>query len=136
MYDCLYNDDEIRPEAEGEAPEGAVVVDGILNPFALHPQRLESHRAEVGQMLLGLPHEFMQSGGGGWSFLNACQDRNDVQWTGLHRTMDFLFVLGVGLGYAAYLLPREMWSAFPGGMPYVVVKDAEIAQSDRIAPDE
>ena len=39
--------------------------------------------------------------------------------------MDELFQLGVTLDLAAYQLPREMWSVFPGGVPYVVVKDTQ-----------
>jgi hypothetical protein len=125
LRDCLYKDDEVEGLAQDQAPEGAVIVEGIMRPFGFHPERLESHREEVAGMLANLPTEFRTSehgGGGGWSFLNACQDRNDVQWTGLHQVMDALFVLGIGLGLAAWLLPRDMWSALPGGMPYVVVK--------------
>ena len=124
LFDCLYTDDEIEGCAEGEAPEGAVIVEGILHPFAFHPERLESHREEVQVMLWNLPREFLPisaGGGGGWSFLNACQDANDVQWTGLHQTMDSLFVLGIGLGLAKWALPRETWVSLPGGMPYVQV---------------
>ena len=78
-------------------------------------------------MLSHLPTGFHKSGGGGWSFLQACQDDNDVQWTGEHRTMDMLFALGQALGYVALALPREMWAALPGGMPYFVVDvDAEV----------
>lgn len=122
LRDCLFTNEEM-PSAE--VPEGAVIVEGIINHFGFHPERLESHRDEVTTMLQSLPLQFRTTavgGGGGWSFLNACQDANDVQWTGLHRTMDALFVLGIGLDLAAWLLPREMWDAFPGGMPYVVVK--------------
>ena len=32
--------------------------------------------------------------------------------------MEQLLTLGIGLGYAKYLMPREMWKMFPGGMPY------------------
>lgn len=121
LRDCLYRPDEM---AEGdEVPEGTVIVEGIINTFGFHPQRLESHRGEVRDMLMNLPTQFRQSEDGGWSFLNACQDRNDVQWTGLHRTMDHLVVLGIGLSLADWSLPRDIWSALPGGMPYFVVKD-------------
>lgn len=127
LRDCLYKDDEIGDDITSveDLPEGTVVVEGILNPFGFEPTRLESHRDEVTTMLQGLPTEFRTSangGGGGWSFLNACDDRNGFQWTGLHRTMDALFVLGIGLGLAEWLMPRDMWDALPGGMPYVVVK--------------
>jgi hypothetical protein len=122
LRDCLFKEDEL---ADGQTPPTAVIVEGILHPFGLHPERLENHRDEVTTMLQSLPKQFhtTENGGdGGWSFLNACQDANDVQWTGLHVTMDALFVLGIGLGLAAWLLPREYWNVLPGGMPYVVVK--------------
>jgi hypothetical protein len=122
LRDCLYRPEEITGDA---VPEGAIIVEGILRNFGLHPERLESHRAEVTEMLSHLPTQFRDSahgGDGGWSFLNACQDANDEQWTSFHQTMDALFVLGIGLGLAAWLLPRGMWDALPGGMPYVVVR--------------
>lgn len=123
LRDCLFTSEEMPGDTE--VPEGAVIVEGIIHPFGFHPGRLEKHSAEIATMLQALPMEFRDKehgGGGGWSFLNACQDANDVQWTGLHQTMDALFVLGIGLGLAAWLLPRDMWSVLPGGMPYVVVK--------------
>lgn len=122
LRDCLYHDFAI---ADGEVPATAVIAEGILNPFGFYKPRLESHRAEVTTMLQSLPLPFRPAsvgGGGGWSFLNACQDANDVQWTGLHLVMDHLFVLGIALGIAEWALPRDMWKVFPGGMPYVVVK--------------
>jgi hypothetical protein len=119
LVGCMYKDGE-------EVPEGAVIVEGILHVYALDPQRLETYRLEVTQMLQNLPLAFrpssVEGGGGGWSFLNACQDANDVQWTGMHMTMEALFVLGIAMGLVEWALPRDLWSALPGGMPYVVVK--------------
>ena len=54
--------------------------------------------------------------------MNACMDKSGRQWTGMHLTMEYLFLLGIAIGEVEYLLPREMWEAFPGGMPYLVVK--------------
>ena len=34
--------------------------------------------------------------------------------------MEDLVVLALGLKLGDYLLPREVWSSFPGRMPYVV----------------
>lgn len=98
------------------------IVEGIIHSTAFNTEKLERHRDEVALMLAWLPDNFMVTRGGGWSFLNACDDRAGRQWTGLHRTMDALFQLGIGLGMAEYLGPRKIWSAFPGGMPYVQVK--------------
>lgn len=80
------------------------------------------HEAEIAAMLADLPDEFQSSSGGGWSFLNACHTKAGVQWTDLHSTMEKLFMLGIASGQAQYLMPRELWSALPGGMPYIVVK--------------
>lgn len=124
FIDCLYGEDEDMT--------GYVEVDGILNPYGLHPGRLESHRVEVAAMLMELPLPFRKTiapdengdvGGGGWSFLNAYMDRHDRQWTGLHQTQEQLIVMGIGLGLAEYLLGREAWAAFPGGVPYLQVDD-------------
>ena len=115
--DCLFQD--------GEDTTEHVVAEGIVNRFGFHPERLQSHREEVAALLDELPTEFRSSergGGGGWSFLNACNDRHGNQWTGLHQTMEQLVVLGVALGIVEYPLPREMWGALPGGVPFFIIK--------------
>lgn len=121
--DCLFADEEVEGQNLEEIEARAVVAEGILNPFGFHPERLASHRDEVYEMLSELPDNYRASEGGGWSFLAACDDKHGNQWTGLHRTMDHLFALGIGLGLAKWLLPREMWARLPGGMPYVVFLD-------------
>ena len=110
FYDCLYRNDEDT--------SGAVMVEGIVANYGFHPERLESHREEMIALLEQLPDGFRESGGGGSSFLNACIDRDGNQWTGLHQIMEQLMVLGVALGLASYMLPKDMWKALPGGMPY------------------
>lgn len=122
--DCLFDEDEpMEPRVE---------VEGILHTFGFHPERLESHRAQVARWLSDLPTEFRSTeygGEGGWTFMNACQDRNNVQWTGLHQRMDQLFALGQGLGLAKPVLSRKYWSSLPAGMPYYVIEpDASLAE--------
>lgn len=125
---CLYADDE-WPGAvtRDNAPEGAVFAEGILHTFAFNPDKLAEHKVEIGELLAELPTEFQMSGGGGWTFLNACMDRHGNQWTGLHLTMERLFCLGIATGQARWQLPREMWPALPGGMPYVSVGETRAA---------
>ena len=124
FMDCLFRDEEI---VDGKPTSEPVVVAAITSKFGFQPERLESHRKEVSGWLLMLPLEFQKSGGGGgWTFLNACNDRNGVQWTGLHQRMEQLFALGIGLGVASWLLPRDMWEVLPGGMPYVAVNVPEV----------
>src|SRR5438309_657382 len=78
-------------------PRNAVRVHGVRFDVGLHPDRLRSHEGEVRQWLMALPHEFRQSEGGGWTFLNACLDEDGNQW-GEHINVEQLFTLGIGLG--------------------------------------
>ena len=107
--------------ANGDGP----ATEGIMGSVALD---VTGHKEVIGAMLAELPDEFQRNGGGGWSFLNACMTRSGEQWTGMHQTMDKLFMLGIAAGQAGWLLPRDMWPALPGGMPYVVID----AQADAI----
>jgi hypothetical protein len=111
--DCLFRD--------GEDTTGAVMAEGIVITAGFHPTRLVSHSDEIRAMLAELPNAFHAGKGGGWSFLNACMTRDGEQWTGEHATMEQLFLLGMAAGLVSCLLPREMWDALPGGMPYYVV---------------
>lgn len=114
LLDCLFR--------KGEATEPRVEVQGVVLHIGFHPARLDSHRAEIREQLLGLPQQFMQSGGMGWSFLNACMTADGEQWAN-HQTIDELICLGMAIELVEFLTPREMWSALPGGVPYFVVKD-------------
>jgi len=118
FVDCLFKDHEI---IEGKPVVEPVVANGISQNFGFHPERLDKHKNEIIELLQELPTTFFQSGGGGWSFLNACNDKNGHQW-GEHRNIEQLFCLGIGLNLVEYLFLRPMWPALPGGMPYVVIK--------------
>ena len=100
-----------------------MIVEGITSTFGLHSDRLEQTRPKVMEWLAALPDEFKKTGGGGWSFLNACNQANGVQWTGFHQRMEQLFCLGLGLKLVECQTPKEMWSMLPGGMPYYVILD-------------
>jgi hypothetical protein len=108
-----------------DTADQGVAVTGIVTTAAFDPQVIGSHREEIGQLLSELPRQFQESGGGGWSFLNACMDRNGRQWTSYHRTMEQLFLLGLASGQVRELLPRDLWPALPGGMPYYAVRKSE-----------
>jgi hypothetical protein len=112
VKDCLFKEDEDQTNK--------VSVDGILLSFDFHPERLESHRAEVSELLAELPEEFHAGKGGGWSTLNACNDKNGIQW-GEHRDIDFLCSLAIALGLGGWCLSRDFWKLLPGQMPYFVV---------------
>lgn len=117
--DCLYKEEDMK--GIEDVPKDAVIVEGIFDKFGFHPGRLEKKRAKVIELLKVLPHQFRKNGGGGWSFLNACNQENGVQWTILHQRMEQLFCLGMGLGLVKCQMPREMWDILPGGMPYYVI---------------
>jgi len=113
FLDCLFRN--------GEDTSNHVKAEGITSTVGFHSGRLDSHKAEIEALLNELPDEFKKSGGGGWSFLNACNDKHGNQWTGFHQRMEQLFQLGIAIGKVESQLPREMWSALPGGMPYYVI---------------
>ncbi len=107
---------------EGEDTSHYVEAHGVMLRVGFHPERLESHRAAIKEMLAELPTEFQQLGGGGWSFLNACNDKHGNQWTGEHRTIELLVLLGIAIGKVKFQLPRDVWKVLPGGMPYFVIE--------------
>ncbi len=112
---CLFKD--------GEDTSDHIVAEGIVHTVGFHPGRIEERRQEIHDMLAELPDEFKTSGGGGYSFLNACLDRHGNQWTGgLHQAQEQLVQLGIAIGEVEYCLPRDMWSVLPGGVPYFMVK--------------
>ncbi len=113
FMDCLFRD--------GEDTSKHVRAEGIIRNVEFHPERLESHRTEIVAMLNELPEKFQERGGGGWSFLNACNDKHGNQWTSFHQTMEQLFQLGIGIGKVKSLMPRKLWNILPGGMPYYVI---------------
>jgi hypothetical protein len=111
--ECLYN----QTKDTGEYIEA----EGPINTAAFHPDRLNKYKGEIEAMLAELPDAFNKSTGGGMSFICALEDKHGNQWTGLHTDMQQLFQLGIGIGKVECLLPRNMWSAFPDGMPYYVI---------------
>jgi hypothetical protein len=113
--------------AHGEASHPTITVQGILHTAHFAVDELERRKREIGGMLAQLPTEFQPhetGGGGGWSFLNACDDRDGRQWTGFHAVMEQLFLLGIATGQAKWCMPREMWKMLPGEMPYIAVVSA------------
>jgi hypothetical protein len=116
LKDCLFKD-EIPQE---EMMAKAVIVHGIINKWGFVPEKLEEHKTEIIEMLGQLPDEFMVKKGGGWSFLNGCMRKDGEQW-GEQPSVDQLFSLGQGIGVVKCQIPRELWSVFPGGVPYYQV---------------
>lgn len=111
--DCLFR----KNEKEGKLIE----VKGLVNVFGFHSDRVKEHKEEIKGFLNELSSKFFKDEGGGWSFLNLCMTKDDKQWTDLHLRMEQLVCLGIAIEKVKYTLPREMWSIFPGGVPYVVI---------------
>jgi len=113
---------ELFEECVQRTGEVGINCDGIVNSVIFDKEKLNAHKIEIYELLKELPTEFMHNGGGGYSFLMACNDKNGNQWTGLHIVIERLFLLGLGIGKVRCLLPRETWAVLPGGVPYYVVE--------------
>ena len=100
--------------------ETAIRVSGITSNVGFDPEKIAANKSNIHAMLEQLPDEFMVGKGGGMSFLQMCQTKTGQQW-GEHRNMEQLAMLGMAAGYVELCLPREMWSALPGGMPYFTI---------------
>lgn len=105
----------------GEDHSNFVEAEGVMVKIGFHPGRIAEKTEEINQMIEQLPNEFKKDTGGGWTFLNACQNAKGEQWADMHQTIDELVCLGLATKKISYLMPREFWQMFPGGMPYIVV---------------
>jgi len=114
---CLLGQDEL--DGAGKPTVEVTYVNGIMHDFGFHKQRLESHRQEVSALIQRLPKQFDLNGiDGGWSFLNLPMDKDGHQW-GEQIHAEALLCLAIGLGLGKILLAKPLWSALPGGVPYV-----------------
>lgn len=121
MQECLYTDSEL----EGNNPKDGsvpVIAEGILLTVGFNPNKIQANKETIKELLTGLPNEFYKNGGGGWSFLNLCNDKDGVQWTSFHKVVDELCMLGIAAGYVKWCVPdKSFWRLFPGGMPYLII---------------
>lgn len=116
---CLFNNSEIIMAA-GEIPSTAILVEGVVSMYGLNPDRLEEKREEVVEFIKStVPTKFLVDHEGGASFLELCRDKDGEQWTSLHKVMEALVCLAMGLDLAGWCAPQAMWDSLPGGMPYV-----------------
>jgi len=113
---CMFGTDE--------STEGYIKAEGIMVTVGFHPERIAAAKDEILAMLKELPDEYLMSSGGGWTFLNVCNDRHGNQWSGLHKTIEQLALLGIGAGVAEWQM-FETRKVMPGGMPYFVVLDTQ-----------
>lgn len=111
--DCLFKENEI---VDSKPIVDPVIGNGIMHNFGFHPQRLESYKQEIIDMLGELPESFKE----GMTFLNMCTDKDDNQW-GEQLDCERLMALGNAIGKIEILVPRDLWSHLPGGVPYLKV---------------
>lgn len=117
LVDCLIKESD-NVNGECLPYNEFTVVDGIVNKYAFHKNRLESYRDEVQNMVNNLCPELKE----GISFLNMCMDKDNNQW-GEHRDCENLLCLAIGLDILAYPLPKEVWAFLPGAMPFIVLRN-------------
>jgi hypothetical protein len=129
MRDCLFRENDPRTfemqqaiEAEVDLPDYALKVEGVVRTFVLDRAKVDAHRDDVAALLAELPPEFRSDLGGGWTFLNACNDKHGHQW-GEHADVETLLVLGLATGLARYATAdRDLWRSMPGSLPYFMVE--------------
>lgn len=106
--------------SEGDDKAQELQIKGVVHTFAFHKERVANAKEQIRELLSQMPETFHKNSGGGHSFLNACMTKDDVQW-GEHLHIESLMCLGVAAGFVTYPLPREMWAALPGAMPYFTI---------------
>jgi hypothetical protein len=114
IRDCFFKPEEGKPN-EGEF----VKVEGLIKNFGFHPKRLADKKARLIELMNDLHPNFMKNTGGGWTFLNLPFEKDGRHW-GEHPDCEAFIAMCIGNGLAKYSMPREMWDALPGGVPYVV----------------
>lgn len=122
ITESLYEATEI--DTDGKSIKAGLIapimVTGIKNNFAFHPDRLENTRERVTNWCNELEDEFFTGKGGGSSFLNICVTKNGSVW-GEHSDCEALMCLAIGLGIMNYCIGKEFWQGLPGGMPYLKI---------------
>lgn len=109
--------DSLEPRAD---PEKTIIAEGVVHTFGFNADKLATHKQEIIDLLNELPDNFKEEVGGGWSFIQACVDKDGNHW-GEHHSMEELFCLGIAIGRVKCLMPKAMWRILPGGVPYYVI---------------
>ncbi|MGF7535774.1 hypothetical protein AAGG74_19135 [Bacillus mexicanus] len=111
FMNCLYEKTEV---IDGKVPEDAIVVQGIVNCFALHPLRTRMYKETIKKYLGEISVDLSK----GQHFLNLCYDKKNYQW-GDHRQVEQLVVLSIANNLLEYTLPKEYWG-LTKGLPFVI----------------
>jgi hypothetical protein len=112
---CMYSDEDVEA-LHGEPPEDAIIVEGLTANFGFKPENVRANTDAINKLIDEIvPEDFYK----GMSFLNLPLDKNGELW-GEHQQAEALYAMAKAVGRAEFVLPREMWGAFPGGMPYIL----------------
>jgi hypothetical protein len=119
FLNCLFDEGYTDKEVE----ERGKIVKSVMVHVGFDSAKVNKNKEHIIELLEQLPDNFRKSSGsGGWSFLEACMDKDNHQW-GEHRSIDELLALGLAIDKIEFLAPREAWSALPGGLPYFIYLD-------------
>jgi hypothetical protein len=116
FMDCLYEEKDL-PE-DKSTPKDAVLAEGLTLNVGFHPEKLKSHRQEIIEVIKEMPDAFIKGNAEPIDchfYLHRGLKKCALQ----HQTMEELVLLAIASELGGYCLPRETWSALPGGVPYV-----------------
>ena len=125
FMNCLFKD---TPKAGTKY----LPAEGLTTNVGFNTDKINKYANDIKSLLNELPETFRENVGGGWSFLEAYLDKDGNHW-GEHTHIQELLLLGIASGYAKYLLPRELWTVLPGGVPYFVVLDDRQTVEEKVA---
>lgn len=127
MMDCIPNEQpDVKVEDAVPVNEFCstlgdyTLVYGISSSFGFTTAKINEHKEDIHSMLKQLHPTFQHDNGGGWSFIYSTQNDKEDTWGGQNDSQA-LMCLGIAAGVVTVSLPREMWSALPGSVPYFSV---------------
>ena len=117
----VYQDCVVYGYKADEGPRITPDIHGVIHRVQFWQAKIDKHADDIHDMLDELPAGFHAAEGGGWSFFQACMNREGEQW-GEHIHMEMVFLLGLALGRVREPDPmKDMRAHLPGGMPYYVI---------------
>lgn len=124
LFATVHGEDKVQgldPDTFVALPD-ALLTRAVIHAFGFSKTALDKYKEHIMKELAGMQDTFFQTPDGGMSMLAMVYDRNEVHWAE-HRNAEALIALGLGIEMVSFILPREMWNAFPGSMPYIVIND-------------
>lgn len=99
--------------------KGLIPVRGIARNFMFDAEKIEKNREDIASLLSHTDPGFHKDTGGGATFMRLSVDKSEKIW-GSQQTAEVLMCLAIAARYGSYCMPRDLWGALPGGVPYVV----------------